>query len=145
MNDPALVRRFQAFRDLFGNRQHLVDGNGTLDDATGQRLSFHELQNERLEAIRFLESINRCDVRVVQRGEDVRFALEAREAVDIQCEGFRSHLESHVAIERGITRSIDLAHSARAEKLEDLIWTERIAGVQDAPVEVGHPAGCQVC
>ena len=73
----------------------------------------------------------------------MRFALEAREAIGIQCEGFRSDLERHVAIERGVTRPIDLAHAARAEKLEDLIRTERIARVQDAPREVGYPAGCQ--
>ena len=71
----------------------------------------------------------------------MRLALEAREAIGIRCEGFRSNLECHVAIELGVTGSIDLAHAARAEKLQDLIRTERIARVQDAPGEVECPAG----
>ena len=43
-----------------------------------ERGAFNELQDKAGDAVRLLEAIDRTDVRVVQSGEDPRFAGEAR-------------------------------------------------------------------
>ena len=144
VNDAALVGRFQPFRNLFRDRQRLVDRNRARCAMRSCSVgSFDELQHERLNAIGVFETVNRRDVRMVQRGEDLRFAPEAREAIGIQREGRRPDLERDVAIEVGVARPVDLAHAAGADKLEDRVGTERIARLQGAPAEVGNPAGGQ--
>jgi len=66
-------------------------------------------------------------VRVIQRGEDARFALEACKAIGVRCEGGRQDFDRHLATELRVSGAIDLAHSARAERREDLIRTEATA------------------
>jgi hypothetical protein len=49
-------------------------------------------QIQRQPAIRFFEAVDRRDIRMVERGEDLRFAPEAREPVDIEGEDRREGL-----------------------------------------------------
>ena len=65
---------------------------------------------------------------MVQRGKDLRLALEARQAVRIAGEEFRQGLQGDVAIEPRIPRAIHLAHSARADEGGDLVDAESGAG-----------------
>ena len=83
-----------------------------------------KLEDERLHAIRFFESVNRGDVGMIERREDLRFAFEAREAIGIEGEQLGQDFEGDVAIQLGVARAIHLAHSAAAERREDFIWTE---------------------
>src|SRR5215510_13703594 len=64
---------------------------------------------------------------MIQRGEDLRFALEAGEALDVRGEGIRQHLQRDIAIQLGIVRPIHLAHAAFAEFGEDLIRSKALA------------------
>ena len=43
--------------------------------------SLDELEHQRVCAVRLLEAVDGSDVRMIQRGEDLRFASEAREAI----------------------------------------------------------------
>ena len=59
-----------------------------------------------------------------ERRDDLRFALEAGKGGRILGQRAGHHLDGDVAVEFRIARSIDLAHAARAEGGEDLIWAE---------------------
>ena len=61
---------------------------------------------------------------MIQRGEDLRFALEAGEAIGIAGEGIRQNLERDVAIQLRIARAIHLAHAAGAKGREDFVRAE---------------------
>ncbi len=87
MDDPLLMRRFEGFRDLLGNRQRLIDGNRPLLDAIRQRRSFDQFKNERLLAFRFFQPVDVPDVRMVQRGQDFGFPFKPSEAIRIIREG----------------------------------------------------------
>ena len=95
-----------------------LDRNAPPGDAVRERWTFDELQHERLNAIGVFETVNRRDIRMVQRGEDLRFTPETREAIGIQREGRGPDLERDVAIEVGIVRPIDLAHAAGADEFD---------------------------
>jgi len=80
---PLFVRGFDRFCQLLRDRQRVVEWNGAVIDSIGERGVVHQLQHERLDAIRFLEAVNSRDVRVVQRGEDLRFAFEAGQPIGV--------------------------------------------------------------
>ena len=58
---------------------------------------------------------------MVQRREDLRFALEPRQALGIVRERVGQDLDRDVAIELRVAGPIDLAHAAGAEGGEDLV------------------------
>ena len=61
---------------------------------------------------------------------DESFALKACEPIGILREGFRQHLQRHVAVELRVTRAIDFAHAASTNLLNDLVWSERGTGFE---------------
>ena len=73
---------------------------------------------------RFFEPVDRRDVRMIERGEDLGLALEAGEALGVVCEQVGQDLERDVATELRVARAIDLAHAAGAEQREDFVGTE---------------------
>ena len=64
---------------------------------------------------------------MIERREDVCFALEARHALGIQREGIGQDLDSDVATQSGVSGAIYLAHAAGAKGREDLIRPEASA------------------
>ncbi len=74
--------------------------------------------------------MNVRDVRVVEGGEHLRFAAEAREPIRIARDGRDQNLDGHVAIELRVAGAIDLAHAAGAEQRDDVIGAELRAGIE---------------
>ncbi len=70
------------------------------------------------------------DVGVVELGEQLRLALEARQPLRVLGEGSRQELEGHIAVEAGVAGPPDLAHASSAELLGDLVVAQRLAGHQ---------------
>ena len=56
------------------------------------------------------------DVRMVERREDLRFALEAREPIGIVANDVGQDLDRDVAFQLRVARAIHLAHAAGAER-----------------------------
>ena len=61
------------------------------------------------------EAVDDGDVWVLDRGKDLRFALEACEPFRIVRECGRQNLDRDVAIEIRVVCPIDLAHAARTQ------------------------------
>ena len=79
------------------------------------------------------EAVNAADVRMIERREDLRLALEAGEPIRITRKGRWQYLNRDVAIELGVVRAIHLAHAADAEQAID-------AEYADLPADLG-PVG----
>jgi hypothetical protein len=65
-----------------------------------------------------------ADVRVIQRREDLGFALEAGQPVGVVREQLREHFQRDIAIELGVARAVDLTHAAATKRGDDLIKTD---------------------
>ena len=102
----------------------LVDGNRSALQALGEILALDELEHQVRLPVRFLEAVDGGDVGVVERGEDLRLALETSEPLGIARHIGGQHLDRHLAVELGVGRPVDLAHSARAEGRDDLVRAE---------------------
>src|SRR5262249_25595136 len=90
--------------------------------------SIDELEDERANAVRILETVNGGDVLVIQRGEDLSFAFEAREAVGVNRELGRENLQRDIAIELCVACAIHLAHPAAPKGGKDFERAQSRAG-----------------
>ena len=68
------------------------------------------------------------DVRVVQRGERLRFAREPGQAIGVVRKRIRQHLQRDIAIELGVAGAPHLAHSAFADLSRDFVDAEAGTG-----------------
>src|SRR4029077_13458088 len=64
--------------------------------------------------------MNRADVGMVDRGKDLSFASETRDALRVVGQRTRQHFQCDASIELAVFGSIDLAHSADAQQANDL-------------------------
>ena len=124
-------------------------GIGAARDPIGQRLAFDQFEHERVGLTAVLETVDRGNVRMIERRQHLRLALEARDAIGIERERVGDDLQRDVATELRIARAIDLAHAAGAEGGEDdFIRTETGAACnvtatdrEPKPPPQGEPPG----
>ena len=64
------------------------------------------------------------DIRMIQRGECLRFAGESRQPLSVRGEQLGQDLDRHVAIELRVSGAIHLAHSAFAKLFQDAIHAQ---------------------
>ena len=65
-------------------------------------------------------------MRVIQRREDFGFTLEPRDAVRVRRHCLGEHLDGDAAPKLRVTRAIDFAHTAGAERRDDLVRAEAV-------------------
>ena len=128
MDDPLLVRLFQCFRNLGGDIESLVDGDGSTRDALGERLARDKLENKVVRPLVPLETVNRGDVGMVQRREKLRLPLEPGKPLLVLGELFWKNFNGDVASELGVPSTVDLAHTTRTDEGNDLVRTEPCSG-----------------
>ncbi len=87
-------------------------------------LAGHQLHHERRDLVGLFEAVHLRDVGMVERREQMRFALEPRAAIGTAGECARQDFDRDVAPELCVPRAIDLAHAARADPRLDLIDTQ---------------------
>ena len=128
MDDALLMRRFEGFGDLLGNRQRFVERERSARDPLRQILALDEFHDEGADVPRGLNAVDGCDVGVIEGRERVGFAGESREPFGITGEELGQDLERDVAIELGVPRPIHLAHAAYADLDRDFVDAEAGAG-----------------
>ena len=79
MDDAALVRGLDRRRHLAADVERFGDGERPSREALGQALSLDELEDQVERAVHLFEAVDRGDVRMAERGQQLRFALEAGE------------------------------------------------------------------
>ena len=91
-----------------------------LRQSVGQRFSLDEFQHQPLNAVALFDAVDGGDVRMVQRGDHARLALEARDPVRVGGELGGQHLDRDVTTELGVVGAVDLAHAAATQECVDL-------------------------
>jgi hypothetical protein len=126
VDDAALVRFFQGFRDLPRDGDRLVHGDRSALQALPEVLALDQFHHQREHAVggRLLEAVDGGDVGVIQGGEDLRLAAEAGDALRVQREGRGQHLERDLAAELRVARAQHLAHAARAERRDHVVTAD---------------------
>src|SRR5215471_18555758 len=120
MDDALLVRGFERLGNLSRDRERFIEGKWTLCDPVGESWPVNEFEDERV----LFESVDPCDVLMIERGEHLRLALEPREAFGIEREFSWKNFDRDIARQRHVARTIHLAHSACADGGQNLVRTD---------------------
>ena len=97
-------------------------------DEAGKRVAFDELQYQRADGPGLFESVYRGDVRMIQRREHLRFALEAREAIGVGREGVRQDLQRNVSLQPRVAGTVHLAHATGPQRRMDFVHAKSCTG-----------------
>src|SRR5262249_27790886 len=119
VDDPALVRRLQAFGQLPRDSDDFVERQWTGSESLGQSRTLDEFEHERGDARALLQAVDCSDVRMIQRGKRTSLLLEAGETIRILRAGVGPYFDRDGPLEFRAAGAIDLAHPARAEKRLD--------------------------
>ena len=111
------------------DRQRFRYGERSSREPLHQRTAFDELEDQEACGADLFETVDRGDVRVIERGEDPRLALKAGDAIRVGTRQLGKGLDRDVASEPRIARSIDLAHPAGTNRRDDLVRTNSGAGL----------------
>jgi hypothetical protein len=111
----SLVRSFQRLGNLLRDGQRLARRQRTGGNPFCECHALDEFQDQHGRRAGILDSVDRRDERMVQRGQDLCFAAEPGRPIAIVRDVVRKHLERDVASERRIAGTIDLSHSSGAE------------------------------
>ncbi len=142
MDDAFVMGRLKRERDLTCDLSRLVERYRTARDAIGQRAAFEQLEDEKAARRRLLEPVDGADVRVIERRQQLRLALETRHALGIIGQRRGQQLQRDVAAQRGIAGAIDLAHAAGTEQRDDFVRAEDSAWHhRNRPVRKDRPYG----
>ena len=133
MDDALVVGLLERLGDLPGDLERLVERDGAPREALLEVLALDQLEGEEGLAVGFLEPVDGGDVRVVERGEQMRLALEAPQAVGVLGHLRRQDLDRDVAVEVRVGRAVDLAHPAGAERRGDPVVRQRPADQRSLP------------
>ncbi len=109
MDDAALVRRFESFGDLLGDGDRFFERDRTLGYPVRERRSFNELENEGMDAVRLLHSVDTRDVGMVQRRENFRLPLEPRQTFFVSRELVRKYFDRYLPTELRIACAVDFS------------------------------------
>jgi hypothetical protein len=124
MDDALRVGRLERIDHLRRNRQCLVERQRACRQAVGERWPVDQLEHQRRRVAGRLEAIDRGDVGMVQRGQQLGFAAEPHQSIGVGEERRWQHLQRHVALQRAVAPAIDLAHPAFAELGQDVVGAE---------------------
>ena len=80
--------------------------------------------HQKCDACGLADVVERADVRVIERRDRARFAIEAVAEFLIPCERRRQNLQGDAAIETCVARLVDLAHAAGTEGGLNLVRSE---------------------
>ena len=94
-----------------------------------QRPAVHVLRDQVLPLLILPRVVHRHDVRVVERGGQLRFALKAPPRFRIR-QRLRQHLDRRRTVELRVRRSVHHPHPAGAERPVDAVAADQRAGLE---------------
>ncbi len=99
MDDALFVGFLERLRDLQRERKAFSKGKWPRFEAFAERRAGNELHDEGMGRAAGLEAVDLGDVRVVELREELRLALESRQALLVLGEGRRQDLDRHLALQ----------------------------------------------
>jgi len=120
VDDPLFVRRFQGLGNLTCKIQSPIDVQWTARQHCCEIFTGNQLHRDEAFALRaFVQTVDRGDIGVIQRGEKLGLAFEPCQTICVSGQGLGQHFDRHLAFESHVGCPIDLTHAALAELVDD--------------------------
>jgi hypothetical protein len=127
VDDPFAVGLVECVGDLDGTTECEIERQRSSCESIGQRLTFQVFHDQEVGAIVLSHVEHRTDVRMAQRGERLRLALESLLHIGTGSHVRWQDLDRDDAIQAGVARPVDLAHTACPKRSDDLERPEACA------------------
>ena len=121
VNDAFGVRGVERVGDFDGEREQVFDVQRAAGDAVLERLAVEKFHGDEGLAVLLADVVNGADVRMVQRGGGLRFALETGERLRIARDILRQKFQRDEAPQARIFGLVHDTHTAAAEFFDDAV------------------------
>ena len=114
MHDARGVRFVEGRHDLNRVPQRLIDRQPRAGQSRGERLPFEVLHDDEVQVAVTADVMNRADMRMRNRGNRPRLALEARAKLRVARDVPGQDFDRHRPVKARVTRFVHVAHAAGA-------------------------------
>src|ERR1051326_8468947 len=121
MYDAAAMCLFQGVGDLNAEFHDLRYRDRASFQTISESFPVDVLHDEEVTTILSADVVQYAYVRVIQAGDDLRFALKALATNGVGRDIGRENLDGDCTLEADVSRTIHFSHSAHAESCDDLI------------------------
>lgn len=121
MSDAIAMRLIQGAGKLNPILQHLGRWQRTFFQTGRESRTLHEFHDDIVGTVLPADVVERADMRMVQAGYDLGLAFEALTARRIVREMRRENLDGDSSVEARVQRLVDFAHSACADRRNNLV------------------------
>jgi hypothetical protein len=121
VDDAVTVRVIERVGHLSGNTQQLTDRQRATHQAMFQRLALDALEHEKRQPLVVAYVVQRTNMRMPQRRERPRLAIEPLSAGGALGNVRRQHFDCNGSVETQVDRSIHFSHRAPTEERDDLV------------------------
>src|SRR5262249_29474493 len=97
VNDSLLVRGFQSFCNLPRDAEGFVHWDRSTFNSLRQRLAIYKFHDQKRPSTRLFDSMDHCDVGMIQRCQHAGLTLESRHTVHILRERLMKELDRDTA------------------------------------------------
>src|SRR5437660_768871 len=130
MNNAGRVRRRESVRDLYRDLDGPGHGQSAAFDQVTQWRAADKLGGDPINSIIVSDLVNLDNVGMTQSACRTSFALKAQNACGIPHRIWREDLESYVTFQVQIQPSIDIAHAAPSDQLQNFEVVELVPTLQ---------------
>src|SRR6516165_6748039 len=116
MHDPGAVRRREGVEDIIGDAERFAPLEWPSPEARRERLALDELEDEARHAAGLEEAMDRGDVWVVERRQQLGLAFEARQTAAVLRDGRWQYFDRDPATQPHVGCAVHLAHPADADQ-----------------------------
>ena len=124
MDDALSVRGCQCLGDLLGERHSLIHGECPAGNALGECFPIDEFHDQEGLAFRIFEAMKCSYPRMVQRRQELRFALETGQLLRMLRELLGKDFDGDFTAKLGVASAVHLPHATGADHCEDLVLAE---------------------
>jgi len=127
MNDAAGVSGLEAGGDVDGNVEEFIGIERLVTQEMLESEAIEKFHGDESLAVLLTDIVNGADIRMIEGGSGLRFALEAGEGLWIEGDFGRKEFEGDKAVQAGVFGFVDNAHATTAEFFEDAVVREDLA------------------
>ena len=119
VHDARRVRLREAGRDLGGELEQLLHGEGTVLEHLLERPALHQLHRDEARPLVLADLVDGGDVRMVEGRGGTSLSLEAPPLIRVARRRLGEDLDRDLAAEAGVAGPIDLAHPPRTDQVRE--------------------------
>jgi hypothetical protein len=135
MDDAFGVRGIQSVRDIDGEGKEIFGVERMAGDAVLERLAVEKFHGDEGLAVLLANVVNGADVRMIERGGGLGFALETGEGLRVARDVLREKFQRDETAEARVLGFVDDTHAATTEFFDDAVVRD---GLADGEAEVRH-------